>query len=180
MSSSKAPPGPVATQKKEKKAAVKKAALLTQKVCAAPAAKQDEAGDEELTMEQEEELGKKYMETRRATAVSVFRRFIADMKAVGATEAVLTNHPSYDLNCGVCAMNNPEGTEKPKLGAIGNGTGNCALWETRPFFRSVWEQAGGVGSGVRVILFENGIGDMMDLSTGEEPPEGSMQLPGYA
>ena len=173
MSSSKAPPGPAATQEP------KKAKTEPLKACVEEENNAATEEPEEMTLEQEEARGREYMETRRATAVAVFKQFIADMKAVGATEAVLTNHPSYDLNCGVCAMNNPEGTQKPGLGEIGNGTSNCSLWETKPFFQSVWEQAGGVGSGVRVILFENGIGDLMDLSTGKEPPEGSMQLPGF-
>jgi len=120
-----------------------------------------------------------YEEARRPTAVRVYKQFIADLQAAGATEVVLTNHPSYDLNCGVCDGDIPR-DQLPELGDVGDGSCTADLWNTHAFFHSVWIEAGGPSSGVRAILFENGLGNMTDLATGQPPPEGSMKTPGYS
>jgi hypothetical protein len=89
---------------------------------------------------------------------------------LGVAKVVLANHPSYDLSLGIDA--DAEKGDMLHRPSPGDGSFDGYIWASvaRPFFISCWVAAGGPNSGMRAILFENGIGDEVDLGTGK-PPE---------
>ena len=108
-----------------------------------------------------------YLLDRHDAGVDEFRKLIGSMKAVGATEAVATNHPCYDLGLGVFKHNGPKDA---KLHKVTPGNGGCPdhyMWSmyTKPFFSQCWKEAGGPEAGCRLVLFENGDGAMADVET---------------
>jgi hypothetical protein len=89
---------------------------------------------------------------------------------LGVAKVVLANHPSYDLSLGIDA--DAEKGDMLHRPSPGDGSFDGYIWASvaRPFFISCWVAAAGPNSGMRAILFENGIGDEVDLGTGK-PPE---------
>uniref|UniRef100_A0A6U4SCK5 Uncharacterized protein n=1 Tax=Neobodo designis TaxID=312471 RepID=A0A6U4SCK5_NEODS len=131
------------------------------------------------TEEEENAAAEAYLEQRRAACVEGFVALIDAMNQIGATQVILTNHPSYDLSLGACAH---DGNGKLASVQAGDGTGPGCLWadKTVPFFTDCWRAAGGVEASVKAILLENGIGTMNDLDTGAPPEPGVVTLEEFA
>ncbi len=100
-------------------------------------------------------------------AVRQFNDLIADMRRDGVSEAVYNDHPGYGLSLG--SASRPPLQLLPEGAQTRAGVENLWASETWPWMHSMWVRAGGVDSGLRVVIFNNGIGNMMDLSTGEAP-----------
>lgn len=116
------------------------------------------------------------------SAVRGFRRLVATCHRSGITEVIVTDHPSYGLSLGVSAHNGPKRAKVDSVELAG-GT-KCDVDfvyadVTWPWFVKMWARAEGPASGVRCIVFANGLGDMLDLTTGEAPPDDSITIPGF-
>lgn len=112
-----------------------------------------------------------YCESRRQTCVQEFRRLIESMKQHGVGWAMMTNHPSYNLSLRVCKHDGNAGVDihSPSPGCPDGFDGYIWPGVSLPFFTECWAAAEGPNSGKRAFVFENGMGDVTDLCTGEEP-----------
>uniref|UniRef100_A0A0G4HUV2 Uncharacterized protein n=1 Tax=Chromera velia CCMP2878 TaxID=1169474 RepID=A0A0G4HUV2_9ALVE len=135
-------------------------------------------GDDEE--ERERKALKQYLAKRRLTCIAEFKKLIAKMKERGIQEVLCTDHPSYDLALTPCDHFPPLEEGQERLGRVTPGDrsfeGYCWDETTWPWFCDCWSSAGGPESGCRVLLFANGMGDMIDLTTREPPPEESIRV----
>ena len=149
-----------------------KKAPLKRKVVEAE--EEDEEEDEEVQKQKEQE----YMNRRMPQAIKSYRDLVEQMKKAGATEAVVNDHPSYDLNLGVGGCD-VEGVTLT-LAEIGDGSGPDAIWYgTNEFHASAWQAAGGPEAGMRLLIFANGMGDMYDANEGGAVDHSTIKCEGY-
>jgi hypothetical protein len=134
------------------------------------ARKSDEDADEQAIMQ--------FLFSNNSFTENALRELIAMAKKIHATTITLTDHPGYHLSLGI-AEHNGKGTLPSNIDLVtgfeawSESTGRELddywpeqfAWE---WLRERWLAIQGPKSGLRVILFNNGIGDTMDLSTGED------------
>lgn len=130
------------------------------------------------------ELTLRFLSQFDQAAVTAFQELIARMKSSGVTTALLTDHPSYECHLGICGTDRGDDALSCELLLAPNypeclavfvaehqvAGESCddddARWE---WIRQRWIDANGPESGLNVVLLDNGMGDMMDLNTGEGP-----------
>lgn len=127
-----------------------------------------------------------FLEECRHEGVVAFQKLIHRMEQAGLTKLVLTDHPDYEFTLGIAKTNGTAGAIGFTFELITNFRERCSAFlqvdagdqacfvdtMTRwTWIRDCWLAAGGRDSGRTVVLFANGIGDAMDLNTGEEPDE---------
>ena len=127
-------------------------------------------------------LAVQFLDSCQSEAVKGFKRLLVQMERAGATQLVLSDGPDCDFILGVADTDGDDNTIDDTIEFI-NDFGErwdsmCppdddesyidtdTRWE---WLHTCWLVAGGRESGRIVVLFANGLGDMMDLNTGEEP-----------
>ena len=123
-----------------------------------------------------------FLDACQPEAIEAFRRLLVQMERAGATRLLLTDGPDCDFILGVADTNGDDDAIDHSMEFI-NDFGE--RWDamcppddddsyidtdTRwAWLHTCWLAAGGRESGRIVVLFANGLGDMMDLNTGAEP-----------
>ena len=130
-----------------------------------------------------------FLDTCQFEAVSAFRHLLAQMERAGATKLLLNDGPDCDFELGIADTDGDVDALDDEIEMISDfgdrwdavcppdddeaEIDRTIRWT---WLRRCWLAAGGSDSGRTVVLFANGLGDMMDLNTGEEP-DGSLGFP---
>lgn len=127
-----------------------------------------------------------FLTQNNARAETKLRWLVEQAKGIGATSVMLTDHPDYGLEMGICEHDG-KGTINGSLSLLDNyhdwslaqsddDDDDYLLYgsQTWPWVRDRWLAIGGPESGVHVVIFANGVGDTYDLNTGAEADEAFM------
>lgn len=164
-----------------KKAPVKKAA--TKKATVKKAVAKATAEPKEEDEEAEQARLEAWLDAVHGAAVQALQALITECLSdeVKASEVVLINHPSYNLELRVGGHNGAEGYTFKPCSLNGGAKFEGYTWgdTTNPWISRLWEEAGGPANGVRLLVFENGDCDIYDCNTGEKAASGSVCARGF-
>lgn len=125
------------------------------------------------------------LEECRPEGIAALERLLQAMAEAGCQRVMLTDHPDYGLQLGIAESDadlpvqhvelipefddrydelvDPDGDDEDE-----GFYDTDARWA---WIRECWIAAMGPESGRTVVLFANGLGDMMDLTTGRDPDD---------
>ncbi len=135
------------------------------------------------------QVTRSFLELNRNEGTAAMRRLITKMKEAGVTKLLLTDHPTYNLELGIagtdlgydatgkdvfeCEVRMIEDYRERFTEWLKSHSSDEELWidvdVKWPWIRDCWLAAGGKESGCVVVLLNNGMENMIDLNTGEEP-----------
>jgi hypothetical protein len=116
--------------------------------------------------------------------IDAFKFLIEDMTSAGLKIIVLTDNPQYCLEMGIGSADETGKLKSTRVKMVKDYSARYKEWKNESdapehfffddktrweWYRKCWKGAGGLNTNLMVIIFANGMGNMMDLSTGEEP-----------
>jgi len=131
-----------------------------------------------------DELTNNFLNKYSQDGIDAFKYLIEDMTSAGLKIVVLTDNPQYDLEMGIASEDVTGKLKSADVAMVKNYSERYKEWVKEnnvpetfylddaarwAWYRKCWQGAGGLNTNLMVIVFANGMGDMMDLSTGEEP-----------
>lgn len=130
-------------------------------------------------------LTAQFLQSHLPQATDRFRALIDEMREKDVTKVLLTLHPGYGMHLGIAGTDRGFDILETEMDLVQDYNKACEQFEREhgcgddeewfdycfafDWVRDAWLAAEGASSGLHVVLLDNGMGDEVDLTTGEEP-----------